>query len=59
MKTVHLDEGELAMLSSAVHSYVNDFGHDEHEIRTRAKQLLQKLDSASDDEVTDANQLIG
>lgn len=59
MKTVHLDSAELALLRGAVHSYVTTFGHDEHEVRERAKVLLHKLDAAPDDEVTEARELIG
>jgi len=59
MKTVHLDNAELAMLRNAVRSQLLAFGHNESEVVERAKQLLHKLDDAADDDVESATQLIG
>lgn len=59
MKTVHLDNSELAMLRNAVRSQLHAFGHNESEVVERAKHLLRKLDEAEDDDVESASKLIG
>ena len=43
MKTVEVDDDELRLLLAAVHSYLDDFGHEEADLLRRAKQLLAKL----------------
>jgi hypothetical protein len=43
MKTIALDDDELALLLAAVHSYLDDFGHEEAELLRRVKLLLAKL----------------
>jgi hypothetical protein len=59
MRSIHLDDAELTMLRSAVHMYVDSFGHNEADVVERAKALMAKLNQAGDDDVTDATQLIG
>jgi hypothetical protein len=43
MKTLELTEEELRLLLSAVHSYLDDFGHEEADVLRSVKQLLAKL----------------
>jgi len=43
MKTLGLTEEELRLLLSAVHSYLDDFGHEEADVLRSVKQLLAKL----------------
>lgn len=59
VKTVHLDAAELALLRGALRTYIRTFGHDEHEIVEQARELVHKLESAADDEVAEAPELIG
>ena len=46
MTTLELDDDELRLLLAAVHSYLDDFGHEEADILRRVKQLLAKLRAA-------------
>lgn len=46
MRTLELTEDELALLRAAVHSYLDDFGHEEADVLRRVKELLAKLDAA-------------
>jgi len=46
MHTLELTEDELRLLHDALHSYLNDFGHDEGDVLRRIKLLLQKLHQA-------------
>jgi hypothetical protein len=41
--TIELTEDELRLLRSALHSYLEDFGHDEADVLRAIKQLLAKL----------------
>ena len=43
MHTIELSDDELRMLHAALHSYLDDFGHEEAEVLRRIKQLLAKL----------------
>jgi hypothetical protein len=43
MKTIAFDDDELKLLLAAVHSYLDDFGHEEAELLRRVKLLLAKL----------------
>ncbi len=45
MQTVELTDGEVRLLRAALHSYLDDFGHDEAEILRQIKALLAKLPS--------------
>jgi hypothetical protein len=41
--TLHLTDDELRLLQSALHSYLDDFGHDESDVLRRIKDLMAKL----------------
>ena len=41
--TLELTDDELELLRSALHSYLDDFGHDEADVLRRIKELLAKL----------------
>jgi hypothetical protein len=41
--TVDLSDEELRLLHAALHSYLDDFGHEEADLLRRAKALLAKL----------------
>jgi hypothetical protein len=44
MPTVQLTEEEMRLLRAALHSYLDDFGHDEADIVRALKALIAKLD---------------
>ena len=46
MNMLELDDDELKLLLAAVHSYLDDFGHEEADVLRRVKQLLAKLQAA-------------
>jgi hypothetical protein len=41
--TIELSDDELQLLNSALHAYLDDFGHEEADILRRIKALLAKL----------------
>jgi hypothetical protein len=41
--TIELDDDELKLVRNALHSYLDDFGHDEADILRQVKDLLEKL----------------
>jgi hypothetical protein len=41
--TLDLTDDELELLRSALHSYLDDFGHEEADVLRRIKELLAKL----------------
>ena len=41
--TLELTDDELELLRSALHSYLDDFGHEEADVLRRIKELLAKL----------------
>jgi ABC-type transporter Mla subunit MlaD len=41
--TIELDDDELKLIRSALHAYLDDFGHDEADILRQLKELLAKL----------------
>jgi hypothetical protein len=43
MYTIELTDDELRLLQAALHSYLDDFGHDEADVLRRIKQLIAKL----------------
>jgi hypothetical protein len=43
MHTIELTDEELALLHSALHAYLNDFGHEEADVLRRIKALIAKL----------------
>lgn len=47
MHTIELTDEELRLVRAAVHSYLEDFGHEEADILRALKQLLAKLPDSS------------
>ena len=45
MTTIELSDDELQLIHNALHSYLDDFGHDEGDILREIKALLAKLPS--------------
>jgi hypothetical protein len=43
MHTIELNDEELKLLRNAVHSFMDDFGHDEVDVLRQLKALLAKL----------------
>jgi hypothetical protein len=43
MHTIELTEDELRLLREALHSYLDDFGHEEADLLRAIKQILAKL----------------
>jgi hypothetical protein len=43
MHTIELTDEELRILYSALHAYLDDFGHDEVDVLRQAKAVLAKL----------------
>lgn len=43
MHTIELNDEELNLLRAAVHSFMDDFGHDEVDVLRALKALLEKL----------------
>jgi hypothetical protein len=43
MHTIELTDEELRLLHAALHSYLDDFGHEEADLLRRIKQLIAKL----------------
>lgn len=41
--SIELSEDELRLLQSALHAYLDDFGHEEADVLRRIKELLAKL----------------
>jgi hypothetical protein len=48
MKTIELTEEELTLVRAALHSYLDDFGHEEADVLRRVKELLAKLPSSGE-----------
>ena len=48
MNTIELTDDELKLVLAAVHSYLDDFGHEEADVLRRIKQVLAKLQAAAD-----------
>jgi hypothetical protein len=46
--TIELSDEELRILRAALHSYLEDFGHEEADVLRAAKQVLAKLPAADD-----------
>jgi hypothetical protein len=44
--TIELNENELRLLQSALHAYLDDFGHEEADVLRRIKELVAKLPTA-------------
>ena len=43
MHTIELSEDELRLVHAALHSYLDDFGHEEADVLRRLKALIAKL----------------
>ena len=43
MHTIELTDDELRLLHAALHSYLNDFGHEEADVLRSVKHLLARL----------------
>ena len=43
MHTIELSDHELRLVHAALHSYLDDFGHDEADVLREIKALLAKL----------------
>jgi hypothetical protein len=46
MHTIELTEEELTLVRAALHSYLDEFGHEEADVLRSLKELLAKLPSA-------------
>jgi hypothetical protein len=46
MHTIDLTDDELRLLHAALHSYLDDFGHEEADVLRRVKALIAKLPDA-------------
>ena len=46
MHTIEITEEELTLVRAALHSYLDDFGHEEAEVLRRIKEILAKLPAA-------------
>jgi hypothetical protein len=47
MHTIELTDDELRLLRAALHSYLDDFGHNEADVLRLIKQLIAKLPESS------------
>jgi hypothetical protein len=43
MHTIQLNDEELKIVSAALHSYLDDFGHEEADVLRRIKAIIAKL----------------
>lgn len=43
MHTIELNEEELRLMQAALHSYLDDFGHEEADLLREIKALIAKL----------------
>jgi hypothetical protein len=46
MHTIELTDDELKLVLAAVHSYLDDFGHEEADVLRQVKAVLAKLEAA-------------
>jgi hypothetical protein len=47
MHTIELSDDDLRLLRAALHSYLDDFGHEEADVLRLIKQLIAKLPTPS------------
>ena len=47
MHAIELTDDELRLLRAALHSYLDDFGHDEADVLRLIKQLIAKLPTST------------
>jgi hypothetical protein len=45
--TIQLSDEELKLLQAALHSYLDDFGHNEADVLRKIKELIAKLPAAA------------
>jgi hypothetical protein len=43
MHTIELNDEELRLMQAALHSYLDDFGHEEADLLRQVKALIAKL----------------
>jgi hypothetical protein len=43
MHTIELSDDDLRLLHAALHSYLDDFGHEEADVLRAVKELIAKL----------------
>jgi hypothetical protein len=43
MHTIEISDDELRLLHAALHSYLDDFGHEEADVLREIKELIAKL----------------
>ena len=43
MHTIELNDDELRLVHAALHSFLDDFGHDEADVLRRIRTLIAKL----------------
>ncbi len=43
MHTIELNDDELRLVHAALHSYLDDFGHEEADVLRMIKELIAKL----------------
>lgn len=43
MQTIELSDEDLRLLHAALHSYLDDFGHEEADVLRRVKALIARL----------------
>ena len=48
MHSIELSDEELRILHAALHSYLDDFGHEEADVLRAIKRLIAKLPLASE-----------
>lgn len=47
MHTIELSDEELTIVAAALHSYLDDFGHEEADVLRRIKAIIAKLPGQS------------
>jgi hypothetical protein len=47
MHTIELTDEELRLVHAALHTYLNDFGHEEADVLRKLKALIAKLPHAA------------
>jgi hypothetical protein len=47
MTTIELTDDELELVRTALHAFLDDFGHDEIDVVRRVKDVLAKLPATS------------
>jgi hypothetical protein len=50
MHTIELTDAELRLVAAALHSYLDDFGHEEADVLRQIKSVLAKLPHETTDQ---------